>query len=472
MPVVKLIRQRKKMSVSGARQRDRRSAALSNRGLFRDHTCMRQTSEHSTDYVRGDATGLALPAHEQALRAAGETFLTDAFRAFGSIDPDNRIVRISRIEPFAGGNSGHKLLLSVDYALAQPGLHTDLFVKFSRDFADPFRDRRRHELESEVRLARLSRKPGFPIAVPRPYFGDFHCASGTGLIITQRIPFGRDGIEPLRPKCMDHELEQPLEYYQATVTALAHLAAAHKCGALSPEADALFPFDPALAMAEIPIPWTEAQLGERIARYARFAAQCPRLLPARLAAPAFISRLERDAARFVVHEAAVKRYLLSKPDYLALCHWNSHIDNAWFWRDASGTLKCGLLDWALVRQMNVATGLWGGLCGASWELWDRHLDELLVLFIGELRARGGPTLERSELRLHLDLTTALLGLALMMDVPALVLSRVPEAASAAGPLDPVFQGSEVARTFLHVFTMFLSLWEGDDFSAALDRALS
>ena len=123
---------------------------------------MRYDDPVPLDFVRGDATGIAMPAHAAALRAAGESFLTEAFRSFGSLSPDNGIVRITRFEPFPGGNSGHKLLLSVDYARAEAGLHTDLFVKFSRDFTDAFRDRRRHELEAEVRLAALSRLPGFP----------------------------------------------------------------------------------------------------------------------------------------------------------------------------------------------------------------------------------------------------------------------------------------------------------------------
>jgi hypothetical protein len=150
--------------------------------------------------VPGDATGLAIPAHGEALRVAGEAFLTEAFRSFGSLSQDNRIVRITRCEPFFGGNSGQKLLLSVEYAHAEPGLHTDLFVKFSRDFTDAFRDRRRHELEAEVRFAALSRLPNFPINVPAACFADFHRESGTGLLITQRIAFGGGGIEPLR--CM------------------------------------------------------------------------------------------------------------------------------------------------------------------------------------------------------------------------------------------------------------------------------
>jgi hypothetical protein len=423
------------------------------------------------DHVRGDASGLIIPAHAEALRAAGATFLTDAFRKFGSLAADNHVVRITHLEAFPGGNSGHKLLLSVEYARAEPGLHTDLFVKFSRDFNDAFRDRRRYELEAEVHLATLSRLPAFPIKVPVAYFADFDGDSGTGLLITQRIAFGSDGIEPLRPKCMDHELAEPLAYYRATFRALARLAAAHKSGRLSPHVEALFPFDAEAAVADIPIPWDEQQLRERIVRYGSFVASCPQLVPSHLRSSSFIGQLERDAVRLLQHEATVKRFLYSSSDFIALCHWNTHIDNAWFWRDASGVLQCGLLDWGMVRQMNVGYGLWGGLCGASLEIWNRHLDELLQLFINELHENGGPQLDLEELKLHLDLSTAMLCLALMMDAPALVLSRLPEAAHASGPIDPVMHKNEMARSFLHVFTAFLNLWQKNDFGAALDKVL-
>jgi hypothetical protein len=423
------------------------------------------------DFVRGDTTGLAIPAHADALRIAGAAFLTDAFRKFGALSANNRVARITRFESFRGGNSGHKLLLSVEYAHAEPGLHTDLFVKFSRDFADGFRDRRRYELEAEVHLAELSRLPEFPIRVPVACFADFHHESGTGLLITQRIAFGSNGIEPLRPKCMDHELAEPLDYYRATFTALARLVAAHKSGRLSPDVDELFPFDAAAAAADIPIPWNEQQLRERVTRYGEFAANNPQLVRPHLASPTFLAQLERDALRFLQNEVTVKRFLYSNPDFIALCHWNTNIDNAWFWRDAAGVLQCGLLDWGMVRQMNVGYALWGGLCGASLDIWDHHLDELLQLFIDELRANGGPRLGMAELKLHLDLSTAMLCLALMMDAPALVLSRLPEATEAKSPLDPIMHKNEMARSFLHVFTAFLNLWQKQDFGAALDKVL-
>jgi hypothetical protein len=121
--------------------------------------------------------------------------------------------------------------------------------------------------------------------------------------------------------------------------------------------------------------------------------------------------------------------------------------------------------------MNVAYALWGSLCAAGLEIWDRHLDELLALFTGELHAQGGPLLDVAQLKLHLHFYAATMGLAMLIQAPTLVLSRLPEAAHAHGPLDPVFRKNEVARGFLHVFTTFLNLWQTQDFGASLERLL-
>src|SRR5438045_691422 len=116
------------------------------------------------DHFTGDATGLVIPVHGDALRAGGAAWLTDAFRRFGSLAADNAVSRIVSLEPRPGGSTGAKFYLTVEYAYADPDLHRQLFVKFSRDFADARRDDRgRWEMGPEARFAPLSRQPGFPI---------------------------------------------------------------------------------------------------------------------------------------------------------------------------------------------------------------------------------------------------------------------------------------------------------------------
>lgn len=423
------------------------------------------------EFVRGDATGQAVPAHPEALRDRPEEQLTALFHAYGSLAPDNCITRVTRFEPFAGGNSGQKLILSVEYARSEPGLHGDLFAKFSRDFSDAFRDRRRYELDGEIRLAQLSRLPAFPVSVAKPYFADFNREAGTGVLITERIAYGTGNIEPLHPKCMDHLLADPLEYYRETVSALAKLAAAQKTGRLSPDLERLFPYDANAAAADIPIPWNADELREKVAAYARFITECPQLFPANIAAAEFFERFERDAIRFLWHEEEVRHFLHADQRFIALCHWNSNIDNAWFWRDEASALHCGLLDWGMVRQMNVAYGLWGGLSASGGDFLACNLDALLAHFAAKLEAHGGPHVETGELALHFDLSLAILGLALMIDTPALVTARLPAIRDATGPLDPLLAGDKVVHGFLHVSTNFLNLWERRDLGASLERML-
>ena len=424
------------------------------------------------DFVPGDITGLSMPAHPEALEAAGAAFLTQAFRTCGMLSAENRVTRIVGSTPCHGGSTGRKLFLSVEYAAPQPGLDTELFAKFSRDFGDPLRDQGRFEMASEVRLAALSRHPAFPIAVPTAYFADYHADTGTGLLITSRVAFGQDSIEPQLVKCADHKLADPLSYYRTNLRGLARLAATHKSGQFDGEVDRLFPFAPAEAAAADPIAWDEQTLRSLIQAYREFAARCPQLLPQAIADPEFIAGFEDDAIRVLHHEKVIKRFLHDDASYIALCHWNAQLDNAWFWRDEAEELHSGLIDWGRVRQMNLAYALWGCLVGAEVWVWERHLDELLELFIAEFYVHGGPRLELSRLKLHLQFYAATIGVGGILIAPERILLRLPEAATASGPHDPLFDESEEARGFLHILTVFLSFWQSSRIGASLDRVLA
>lgn len=419
----------------------------------------------------GEAAGLAIPVDPEALLAADTEWLTRAFRAYGAIAPDNKVTRIVHAEPFHAGNSGDKLVLAIEYAHPDPALHEDLFVKFSRCLHDPFRDRRKGELEAEVHLADLSRHPAFPVAVPKAYFAGYEADNGNGVLITQRLHFGEGRLEPLRPKNMDHLVANAPEYYRATATALAKLAAAHKSGRLSPEVERLFPFAPALAEAELPLQWNAEQVGEKAQRIAEFIAGAPQLFPANATTPEFLARFVEDAAQFHRHDAEIRRFLFANPNMVALAHWNTHIDNAWFWRDGAGVLLAGLLDWGMCRQMNLAMALWGGLSGGNQAFWNGPADAVIDHFLAELAAHGGPAIDPALFRLHLDLSVGMLTLALMLDMPGMFLSRMPDVSLASGPDDPKLHADKVVHGFLHTFGNAIGLWQRRDFGASLARML-
>jgi hypothetical protein len=423
------------------------------------------------DWVRGELSGLQIPAHTAALLAGGETFLTSAFRASGALAADNRVTAISAFEEWQGGSTGRKLRLSVTYERPGPGLHTELFVKFSRDFSDPIRDMARQQMDAEIRFGAMSRRPGFPIAVPACLFADHQRNCGTGLLITERVEFGRGAIEPHYGKCLDSELPEPLEHYQALTRALARLAGTHRAGRLGADFDHQFPFDPNTFNVSDRPPYTAAQLARRVGRFAEFAARYPQLLPASLTSASFTAQLGQEVIRFPQQEPVIKQLLRSRPDLVALCHWNANIDNAWFWRNAQSGLECGLLDWGHVGQMNVAMALWGAFSAAEIELWDRHLDGLLVLFIEEFQRCGGPAVDVEELRLHLHLYIAMMGLAWLMDVPALVQAQVRDLSEVESRFDPRVRENEAVRVRLHMMTTFLHLWQTQDFGTLMQRLI-
>jgi hypothetical protein len=425
-------------------------------------------------WVTGDQLGVAIPVDPSALRVGGPGFLTDAFRASGALTDANSVTRVTDFREVTGGSTGRKVMVSVEYERSVPGLETDLFVKFSRDLDNPIRDRGKTQMEPEVRFASLSRAPEFPIAVPGVQFGDYHRETGTGILITERVRFGENGIEPQYHKCLDYEMPEPLQHYRALLTAVARLAGTHRSGRLPAHLTAHFPLDVQTATVGERAPLSVEQLDRRLTQLAEFAASRPGLLPPNAGAPEFLARLRDDAPRFAHHEHTVAHMLATDSDYVALCHWNANIDNAWFWRnpgpDADGELQCGLMDWGCISQMNLGMALWGALSGAETAMWSSHLDELVQLVAGEFHRCGGPALDPDRLRRHTMLYAAVMGIAWLLDVPALIRKRF----GADAPIsrtDPRIKDDESIRAPLQMLCNLLNLWEryrpGDLLDAAL-----
>jgi hypothetical protein len=409
-------------------------------------------------WVTGDHTGLSFPADPAAFRDGGVTFLTNAFQT--------PVGHITRCEDVSGGSTGRKMLLDVEYAEPQEGLHTELFVKFSRDFDNPARDHGRTQMESEVRFAALSRSPGFPIAVPHAQFADYHRDSGKGILVSQRIHFGANGIERHYGKCLDYEMPRQDEHYRALFTALARLAGAHRSGQLPERLTDEFPVDLQSAAVGEPPALTPDKLRLRLDRLAEFAEARPGLLPDNARSPEFLGRLADEAPRVLERENEVWHYLAEARDYIALSHWNANVDNAWFWTDGDGELRCGLMDWGCVSRLNVAMAVWGSMSGAETDMWDKHFDEFTELFCTEVHTCGGPLLDPSELERQVLLYVTLMGITWLLDVPALIRAKAPAATQRT---DRLIKGDEGVRAPLQMLTNVLSLWESRNVTEALGR---
>jgi hypothetical protein len=421
----------------------------------------------SQDFI-GDDYGLSLPRTPEDLRAAGPAFLTRAFQAAGTLRAANRVTRVTELVEVEGGSTGRKALLAIEYADPAPHLQTSLFVKFSRDLVNPKRDVGRTQMAQEVRLAELSRHPAFPIVVPDTLFADYHAESGTGILITERIPFGTNGIEPHYAKCLDYDMPDQIGHYRVLITALARLAGTERAGRFPAELIARFPIDLQAATIGEPAVVDREVLRDKLVRLAEFVAAQPGLFRPFVRAERFLAGLPDTGAAIAEREPDMWRLLESDDDYLALCHWNANVDNAWFFSDIREDLACGLLDWGCVSRMHVAMALWGALCGAEATLWDRHLDELLMLFVAEYDAAGGPELDVEHLRTRLFQYVAVMGVTWLLDVPALLRARLGDSLAGITRSDPRIADEEALRAPLQMLTNLLELWQRYDFAALFE----
>jgi hypothetical protein len=64
-----------------------------------------------------------------------------------------------------------------------------------------------------------------------------------------------------------------------------------------------------------------------------------------------------------------------------------------------------------------------------------------------------------------------MGLAWLLDAPPLIRRALPDLAEVEGPTDRRFQENELARTQLHLLTIFLHLWQTRDLGGVLDEYL-
>jgi hypothetical protein len=418
------------------------------------------------DAVTGDHSGVPFPTTIEPLLERGTQFLTTAFQATGVLAQDNRVTAIVYQKEFFGGGMGRKLLLSLEYQ-RDSGLKKDLFVKLPRMFGDPLRDLFAPLMEPEVRFALLSRRDDFPIVVPECYFADYNRATSTGILITERIPYGQGAIEACHDKCLDYTLSQPLDHYRALTKALARLAGFHKAGRFGPDIERQFPFDPRSVDAGARIPYTPEQLQAKLDKLRSFAAAHPGLLPGPAGSPQFLERFSREVPLVLQHELAIRRHLNQHGELIALCHWNANLDNAWFWTDAGGELQAGLLDWGSVAQMNLAQGFYGMTCAAETQFLNVHRRALMELFLEEYRVSGGPRIAIEQFAFLFRLAVAVLGVAWILDAPALVEAQIPELHSVEDRYDPRLRNDFLARAQLQLLVVFLNEWLVEDVGSAL-----
>ena len=200
--------------------------------------------------------------------------------------------------------------------------------------------------------------------------------------------------------------------------------------------------------------------------------EVPRLFPPQLTSDVFLDRFAADAPLVLEHEAAINSHLNHQSDYVALCHWNVNVDNAWFFTDPAGELQAGLLDWGSVGQMHVAHAFYGLICAAETTFLAEHRSDLLALYVAEFERHGGPPISIDTLSHSLKLSIAVLGIAWMLNAPALIEAEVPNVHRVRDRYDPKIKDVFLARAQLQVLVVFLNEWLTEDIGSAVRRLIA
>lgn len=370
------------------------------------------------DVAPGDYYGIDFPFTMASFPEFGTAFLTTAFRAAGTIAPDNAVTEVVALDSLGKMGASENAFLTVRYARAEPGLSEKLFAKFP-----PLEEGYKYGLsrlaQGEIAMHHFSGRGTLPVPVAKTYFGDYSSHTTNYILITDRIAFGVDPIERAYLKGWDHLMPEVEDHYRVLARSLGTLAGTHKAGMLGDDVEAVFPFArSARDFAPIAdIPARVAQLTDFIARVA------PQLFVEGASDPDFLRRLADDLVFGLTHKDDIIAYLHSDVDYVSLCHPNLNPDNAWFWRDEAGRLQAGLLDWGGAGQMSVAQALSGMLMMVEPE---RHLGMVRMVietFIETYVSNGGPQLDFDELRLQYkaSLFSTALGL-----IVGLILDLLPQ----------------------------------------------
>jgi len=354
------------------------------------------TFQQRHDQVRpGDAYDIDFPLSLAMLEDFGPDFLTRAFHASGVMGANNRVTAIVSMKPIEVMGASENALMTIAYAIDDPAISTELFVKMPAANLE-----RKFGLagmsHGEVQMAQLSQKGIVPVETAKYYFADYCTYTANYILITGKIAFGVDPIEPAYHKGYDFMVPDAREHYQVLTHALAQLVSAHKLGAMGYDIEEHFPY--ARAARDF---WPSTESAGRLDRLIDFIGRiAPQMFIAEGTTPAFLQQWRDDVLFGLANKDAVIAYLHADPDYTGLCHSNLNIDNAWYWRDVAGELHVGLLDWGGTGQMSIGQALSSMLMMPEPEGYIALQRETIATFIAEYRTASGLELDPETLQFH------------------------------------------------------------------------
>jgi len=457
-----------------------------------------ELKERCTQVLKGDLFGLPVPKDLADFKQRGAKYLTQCFHAAGTLPRDNAVEKVVSFRrlPIEGKNScggaGPKAVFTVEYAKADPELHTHLFCKMpwavegeSKEMGVDlfYRWKCSGTADYEAQETTIYRflGPIFPFKIPKFYFGDI-CRDNTNyLLITEQIMFGAKGkkdfgpyeILPVAEKFFDFQLDHKMrfEIYYALMRNQARLAAWDKLGFFEvcpPEMRGLAMAPPPVGSFEFPRTMSEKQrqliekkslksselLMEFVTDIAR---EC---FPEKHRDPAFLKAVCDCGQDGYVYGQDIVLYQSLFPDLCAFQHWNLQSDNAYYWRKDDGEMDCGLIDWGGAAPANFASKLTGSITSAEGEILDEHEDGFIRCFIDTYYEECGIKLPFEEFRrqwwLQYCVYIGAKGINVEMETFRCVPREEWKAKQISGLMDPIVLDTWVIRCETFMIAIMLS----------------
>jgi len=186
---------------------------------------------------------------------------------------------------------------------------------------------------------------------------------------------------------------------------------------------------------------------------------CPQAFEKELIAKPYIDKLTAEAKEMSFYLGDMNMYMSAIPEFATLCHPNAQVDNAFYWRDDAGEVKCGLLDWGGIFFGNIPTCLGNGWMGAEPEVFAEHEEKLLQLFVDEYEKCAGFRFDVDDLYLNVKLAQCVVFYGCCANIGmCLRLHKRDEWATMTGRKDPRIDENFLLRCYFVQVYLWFKMW--------------
>jgi len=142
----------------------------------------------------------------------------------------------------------------------------------------------------------------------------------------------------------------------------------------------------------------------------------PHIFPSAMLDEAWLDKFVQQLTVISRFSGSIQRFAYSDFRYVALLNMNANSDNAFFWKNETGTIEAGLLDWAATGKMSFAQAFHGMFTSSLGHMVADYEDRFVDEFLKAYRETGAPDIDPEEFRLKLRVSTcsqviAMLGMA-------------------------------------------------------------